>query len=72
MRLKNELLEQKNNLIAYLLQKVKYSDWHAVADAAMDLREVDAKIDLLMQIEVDAQAVASTVDEEWARRLGRD
>jgi hypothetical protein len=42
-----ELQEYKKQLIAYLLSKVKSGDWHAVADAAMDLREIDAKLDVL-------------------------
>lgn len=41
------LLKAKENLIGYLLQKAECEDWHGVADAAMDLREVDAKLDLL-------------------------
>ena len=41
------LREQSANLIAYLLMKVTAKDWHAVADAAMDLREIDAKIEVL-------------------------
>lgn len=27
-------------LIAYMQMKIKHKDWHAVADAAMDLREL--------------------------------
>ena len=30
-------------MIAYLLLKVKQKDWHGVADAAMDIREMEAK-----------------------------
>ena len=30
-------------LIQYLLVKVSLRDWHAVADAAMDIRELEAK-----------------------------
>lgn len=28
-------------MISYLLMKVESRDWHAVADAAMDLRELE-------------------------------
>ena len=52
MQTKNDLLEQKNSLIAYLLQKVKYSDWHAVQDAASDIREVEAKLEVLVEQDV--------------------
>ena len=41
------LLEQKLDLVAYLASKIKAGDWHAVADAAMDLREIEAKLDVL-------------------------
>lgn len=44
---REELLEQRGGLKAYLLQKAKADDWHAVADAAMDLREVDAQLSIL-------------------------
>jgi hypothetical protein len=37
-----DLLDQKKMLIAYLLKKVQIEDWHGVADAAMDLREIQA------------------------------
>lgn len=30
-------------LVEYLLAKVEIRDWHAVADAAMDLRELEAR-----------------------------
>lgn len=40
-----ELLEQKAQLIAYARSKLNAGDWHALADAAMDLREIDAKLE---------------------------
>lgn len=30
-------------MLQYLLLKVKQEDWHGVADAAMDIREMEAK-----------------------------
>lgn len=37
-----EALQQRRAvLIAYLAQKVAGEDWHGVADAAMDLRDLD-------------------------------
>jgi hypothetical protein len=30
-------------MIAYLLLKVKQKDWHGVSDAAMDIREMEAR-----------------------------
>ena len=46
----NELLDQKKGLIEYLKLKVIQEDWHAVADAAMDIREVVAKIEIFQQL----------------------
>jgi hypothetical protein len=40
----DQLVDEKHALITYLLAKVKSTDWHAVADAAMDLREIEAEI----------------------------
>ncbi len=48
---KADLLEQKAQLIAYLLSKVKAGDYHAVQDAASDIRELDAKLELLTEME---------------------
>ncbi len=40
-----ELEEERQALIAYLKSKVKAeNDWHACADACMDLRETEARI----------------------------
>ncbi len=38
--------------IADLLCKVEANDWHGVADAAMDLREIDVQLKLLAQLPV--------------------
>lgn len=35
--------EQRRRLIEYLHMKVEQQDWHGVADAAMDLRELEAQ-----------------------------
>ena len=48
---KHELLEQKAELIAYCQSKLKAGDWHAVQDAASDIRELDAQIELLTELE---------------------
>ncbi len=41
----DELREQKTQLIAYLLSKVKSCDWHAVMDVAVDIREIEARLE---------------------------
>lgn len=35
---------QIESLVNYMRSKVDQRDWHAVADAAMDIRELEAKI----------------------------
>lgn len=35
--------DERRTLINYLKMKADTEDWHAVADAAMDLRELDAR-----------------------------
>jgi hypothetical protein len=38
------LAARRERMINYLKLKVEEEDWHGVADAAMDLREIEAKI----------------------------
>ena len=47
--IEQELKLQKKYLIDYLLSKVSVEDWHAVQDAASDIREIEAKLKLLNQ-----------------------
>lgn len=42
------LVASRARLIEYLRMKIDAEDWHAVADAAMDLREIDAKLQVLV------------------------
>jgi len=44
------LLRQKKSMVEYLLLKVEQEDWHGIADAAMDIREIVAKISILEDI----------------------
>ncbi len=48
---REEFREQKAQLIAYLLSKVKAGDFHAVQDAASDIRELDAKLAILAEVQ---------------------
>lgn len=41
------LKEQKSSYIPYILNKIKEEDFHAVSDAANDIREIEAKIEAL-------------------------
>ncbi len=45
VRSEAQLREQRLMFIQYLKSKTKAQDWHAVADAACDLREIDAKLE---------------------------
>ena len=49
---KQELLDQKTQLVAYLLSKVKSGDWHAVQDSASDIREIDAKLEVIAELQL--------------------
>lgn len=48
---KENLQKAINNLIDYMRSKIDLKDWHAVADAAMDIRELEAKIEVLKELE---------------------
>lgn len=41
----------KARLVEYLKLKVEQEDWHGCADAAMDIREVEAKIAVLKELQ---------------------
>lgn len=63
---KADLLEQRAQLIAYAASKLKAGDYHGVADAAMDLREIDAKLDLLAEMAEQQQET----DPRILKRIG--
>ena len=46
----NTLEDKKETMINYLNLKVKECDWHGVADAAMDIREIDSQLEVLRGI----------------------
>jgi len=45
--------EQIDTLVDYINLKIKQRDWHAVSDAANDIRELQSKIDLLKELNRD-------------------
>lgn len=53
--LTDELDRQFVALVAYLKAKIDSEDWHAVQDAASDIREVEAKLEILADL-VETQA----------------
>ena len=48
---KTSLSKQLDRMKSYLLLKFEVADWHGVADAAMDIREIEAKLTILKNIE---------------------
>lgn len=40
----DRLLKRKHGMVEYLNLKTSQEDWHGVADAAMDIREIESKI----------------------------
>jgi hypothetical protein len=49
---RQQLTDERDDMLRYLARKMTTQDLHAVADAAMDLREIDAKLDVLRQVDV--------------------
>lgn len=49
-----QLKAQKLTLIDYLKSKILANDWHAVQDAASDIREIEAQIKLLSKLKTKA------------------
>lgn len=45
-----DLHVQKRQMTEYLLLKVKQEDWHGVADAAMDIREIVTRLNTLLNV----------------------
>lgn len=44
--------ERKEFMISYLKLKVEEQNWHGVADAAMDLREIEVELSFKQQMEI--------------------
>jgi len=47
----DDLKKQREILIEYLINKVKAGDFHAVQDAASDIREINAMLKILAEEE---------------------
>lgn len=50
---RDHLRDLKASLVAYLLVKVEAGDFHAVQDAASDIREIEAKLEILRALKED-------------------
>lgn len=46
-KLINTLQERKDLMVKYLDLRVKLCDWHGVMDAAADIREIEAQLNIL-------------------------
>jgi len=46
-----ELERQVKQLVDYVYLKIEQTDWHGVSDAANDIRELEAQIKLLKELE---------------------
>ncbi len=46
------LLREKETMVLYLRLKLDQRDWHGVCDAANDIRDIDAKLELLGELQL--------------------
>ena len=44
----DQLIARRTKLIEYMKMKIEEEDWHGCADACMDLREIDAKLSMIV------------------------
>jgi hypothetical protein len=65
---KESLQRRRTVTISDLLVKAENEDWHGVADAAMDLREIDAQIAVLQA----ALQLRYELTEDQAQKLHRE
>jgi hypothetical protein len=42
-----QLIQRRAGLISYLKLKVEEEDWHGCQDAASDIREIEAKMEMI-------------------------
>ena len=57
IKLQINTIEARRNLhIDYMHAKIQDSDWHGVADAAMDIREYEAQLYVLRQVEANHES----------------
>ena len=44
----DQLITRRIKLIEYMKMKIEEEDWHGVQDAGSDLREIDAKLSMIV------------------------
>lgn len=52
---RDQLVKRRGIVIADAQMKFDIADWHGVADAMMDLREIDAQVDVLDKLRQSAR-----------------
>jgi hypothetical protein len=50
-----QLQKRRDIVVQDMAAKLEAEDWHGVADCAMDCREIDATIKILMQLDNEAR-----------------
>lgn len=45
-----ETQKRIQDMVSYMILKIKECDWHAVADTAMDVRELEERIKTLLEV----------------------
>ncbi len=60
-----QMEKEVESYTSYLQVKIREKDWHAVSDAANDLREIQAKIDILKQINPTPLPQSNSVKGKW-------
>lgn len=58
------LQRRKTAIIADMKFKMDAEDWHGVADAGMDLREVEAQMEVLKAISIEAEQLKALMAEQ--------
>lgn len=60
-KLKDTLLKEKESLKQYIQGKLDSGqDWHAISDAANDLRDIDAKLEVIVLWEENLKEIGET------------
>lgn len=49
--MKPQLIKHKSDILKFLHSCVEREDWHGVSDAANDIREIEAKLEVLEEME---------------------
>lgn len=59
-----ELENQKADLVQYLQSKLRSGDWHAIQDAASDIREINAVLRILYEQDAEYTGLVAVCRED--------